>query len=101
MKSLLFAVLLSSSVLLAPAASACYHDATIREQEQEFESGYDPALQPPLPEVEEAAPEGIAQVDMVEEQIAPAKIQLGGLGALALGSILIGNLLLLARRRLG
>lgn len=96
MRLLSLIVLVFGLGLTAPNADACYHDSTIREQEQEFESGYDPVVQPPVEEVEEPLPpEGI----VYEEQQTAPQFHAAGLGGIGLGLLILGNVVLIARRK--
>ena len=89
-------------LLLSPAAQACYHDSTVREQEQEFESGYDPVVEPPLEveEEDEYVPEAIAYQSKQVVEVDSPEVQMAGLGGLGLGVVLLGNMAFFIRRRL-
>lgn len=93
----LLLILVAAFVLAVPQAQACYHDSTVREQEQEFESGYDPAVTPPVEAEELVPPESIAAAPA--HQGPGQEVSLAGAGGLGLGLLLLGNLVVLARRR--
>ena len=98
---LIFLSLLIAVMVFSPSAFACYHDSTIREQEQEFESGYDPVVEPPLEveEEDEYVPEAIAYVSKSVSTVDQPNVQVAGLGGLGLGLLLLWNMALMIRRR--
>ena len=74
---------------------ACYHDSTVREQEQEFESGYEPVVEP----VEEDAGPEVIPTGITKNHESQPEFQAAGVGGLGLGVLLLGNMLWLLRRR--